>query len=394
MNYSEQENFHNSSEDNCSYDEINRQSNEYLNSKDENDKSEEFSDFLLQNNSKPSQKKTEENSNNLRKYLSLVACTVTATTVIAVPALISPTPTPTPEPPPPPLLSTVSEDIGLTTYSCVLSASDNDFDLQIVLTDSSGEQQTITAKKENGEYKLNFDDLEPETEYTLEATNQSGEERYVDTFSTEPFIYLEQEANGKINFALHPEIAQGTDMGLELISESGGDFRSNVFLDYEFLFDSKKNYIILDGLYNEIYDLRLLMYLLDVDEPIIYQKQLNLGVLTKLEYEVEFRTPEIMTDTPGTEVYAKYISGEVAPYSIVEISLENTQTGRYYFYDTIEVDQDNNIILILPEEIEAGNYIVTISGVLETEEYSLYNEIWKGETLNAFEPNNTIESTT
>ncbi len=260
-----------------------------------------------------------------------------------------------------------SEYISFDLYECVLYEEDEELSLQATVKGKNGQTFTVTPTQEDGGYLITLQELLPETEYDLTVVDQKGKKRYSDTFTTEPFITLAQADQSRLSFSLHKDIPILGDFILTMLSSDGRDFGSNIVLEDPY--DQTLNYLYLEGLYKDDYTLRFEYFPPEKENSVVFEKLVRLGSLTPLDYSAE------MADG---QIYLRYASGDLLPYTPSDIMLTNTQTEQTYYIDTLEV-ASNDVIATLAEQIEPGTYTVTLSGEYEGESCWLYNQIWSGE---------------
>ncbi len=376
MDYQEQEkNSHTLFDERSQSDEINDTHGESLPQCDEVfiskelGKVDEVPDQGKENNSPKKKGKDKGDSDRIKeltKWLSMTAVVVTAGTALVIPILSLPQ------------LEGKEEYVGFDCYECVFY-TDEELELTATVKDEKGEQFTTVVAQDGEAYYLYLDELSPDTGYQLTVVDEKGKKRYSDEFITDPFIKIEEIDQTKLAFALHEDISLDTDFRLMFLSSDGRDFESNMVWDNPY--DITANFIYLDGLYKDEYVVRFERFLPEQDQPIVYEKNISLGTLNKLEYTAAVSIADGVLDATSN-INLMYVSGDVAPYSPIEIRLTNKSTGQEYYMSDVLMPTDSLDLTVTPtEQIEAGDYTITLYGFYESEEFSLYNEIWQGELI-------------
>lgn len=364
---------------NSYYNEFSNNSNEILLSK------EHIETYEFSNQPTSNQKNSKNKSGNdvVRKYLAGIVASLTMGTMIVAPAIT------TIAVEQPSLVAEISnENISFNSFECFLDVESTDESLtDATITNSNGDIHTISIQKQNETYRLYFDELIPETEYNLSVFDNEGTEFYVDKFTTDSFITIEEPINNQRKVSLHKDISNNPNNSeyiLKLLSADGRDFSSNIISNYQS--EIYNEYIQLDGLYLDEYILQLELYpqrtsetdMIDWEnEPIVYNKQISLGDLEKLNFSVEIKQ-DIVPTNASMQIYLTYLSGDFDAYNITEIFVTHKTNEQSYFYAQFEIEENNNISIFLTELIESGEYNISVYGIFEGEDFSLYNEIWRG----------------
>ncbi len=316
-------------------------------------------------------KAEEQNVRLLSQYVAgITAVVVTAATV----ALIPPSPT----------FAIDETEIGLNSFECDLDIENaEELTLSVLLTTENGE--ILSKEPLNADMVLSFDDLMPETSYTVLVQDEEGEEHFAYPFTTDPFvIFTPLEDDSAARITLHESISMQYDLGLYLFDAEGKDFSSNVypvFLDdgstdsseYDSTTDpppeiQMEYYLHLGGLYTGDYTFQVVQYLPN-DEQITYEKEVTLGNLTPLVYEA-------ILDNALGQVSLQYRSGDRQPYQ--EFSIDLYQ-GDTYFFAEATVDEQGNITFPISPDWEPGVYQLYIYGLYELDGNYFGNQIWKCE---------------
>ncbi len=357
---------------------LNNPSLEHFNSQEINNNAGEFSppnseNFVFLNNPTPPEileqtnsdttKKQNKNLNDINKLKSIMQMlTVTTVTVASGAVILNPIITQN-------KIKLLNEDISFNSYECVLELNNVTDDLTASILGENGESYHVKIPNGNA-YTLTLDGLTPQVEYDITVLDSAGKTHYEGEFETEPFITFYDIDESKKSFKLHSDFMLDGDLGLRLYNKTGNDFSSN--LTYDFL-DPSYNILYLNGLYKDEYIVEMQVYIQDLDEPITYKTFLNLGSLTPLEYTATFNSPNT---TDASQLNLTYISGDLLPYTPVEVRLINVITDEWFFSDTVTTSE-NNVSATFLDTITSGTYSVILVGECETENYSLYNDIFK-----------------
>ncbi len=389
-------------------------SNEYGNNANENfNSSENFNQNELNGNNDNSENnenknggknngnKSKNEANQLRQMMQLLA-TTTVTVAVGGTAIIAPIVAPPATPPQDeapsdnpsdnpsntpstdpenqqPTISMVKQNevIGVFSYSCSLLTVDTDDELTAKLTDASGQVETLSIIEQSDRYSVEFSNLAPETDYTLSVYDGLGNEYHSSIFKTQPFIVFSEPIENIINFTLSAEISFENDFILLFLDKDGKDFSSNLNFDFG---GETGNFIILDGLYSNDYVVHLELYTPSSDEPIVYEKSINLGSLTPIDYTLEYVAPGFID---GHQFNFTYNSGDIRPYTISQIEIIDEATYNTFTITEFQSGNNNEIYATLYETIENGTYKVVVYGEYSSTEYSLFNQLWVGEiTIN------------
>ncbi len=308
------------------------------------------------------QKTPSTDMQKLKHLLSLLSgAVVTATTgVMILNPILSPK------------LTLQSQDVSFNKYECVIENKDLIGGLTATLTGENGESYTLELPSDNRNCNLTFNYLTPEVEYSLTVSDKNGKKHYENKFETEPFItFNDVSANAK-NFSLNSDVLIENDFMLRLLNSKGDDFSSNLLFDN--LHDATANFLYLDGLFKDSYTIEFQSYLGD-EEPLIYTKTLDLGTLAPLKYTVAYSPPET---ADGSLLTLTYVEGDIYLYQIDQIILINLEYDDWIFIYDLQAD-GNDVYATITDSVVAGNYKVIVNGLIENEEYYLYNDIFSTE---------------
>ncbi len=311
----------------------------------------------------PKKGKTKEDNSKLVKYLSTMTVAVTGVvTAGVVPAVIN-------QPAHIVYAEIVAEEVGYDSYGCEISYAETDT-LSAKIKTLSGEFADITLTKDGDNYFIFIDDLAPEKEYSLTATNSEGDEVLDHSFTTDAVITFGEEVDGVISYTLNPDAINGTDANFMLMNGNGVDASSNLVRE-----EMESGYISLMGLYQDTYTAVLEIYGID-EEPITYAKTLNIGSLQRPVYD-----PYV--EESGERLVLEYVSGDVLPYeyfSVVYVDENGIERGVNG--DFVQQDMYNIYIeLHQSGSISSGTYVIRLMGEFVDGDISYYNEIWQGQVI-------------
>ncbi len=267
-----------------------------------------------------------------------------------------------------------SEDIGYSTYACVLMTEEED--LEAIIENRYGTAIATQALDAPGEHALSAEGLLPEEDYRLLVTDADGDEQFSHTFTTDAFLFLGEEADGIIPFTLHEDLSaellsgqSPMDIGLMLYSSTRGDYSSNLIWD-----PSAESYLLTDGLYRDRYSIEMTLYPPD-KEPVVYETHLEAGTLTPLSYDLTLGS--ITDGGPPTLLTLTYLIGDIDPYEAFSFEIVRAQEDPY-FYLPIREEQivllGSDYSLSLNEPLAADDYILQMWGeYLGTDGYTRYN---------------------
>ncbi len=345
-------------------------SEQYLSRETYGDKeSDETNQKQTNNNSKPKTKNSQSPSiKQLTQYLASVTVVLTATVTVVAPAISALTVPP---------VEIVSQAVGALTYNCAVGFKGEEIELDALLLTSEGEQVTryddikISAEIQAD---LNFSNLYPETEYELNMVDNEGGVRLEQSFTTQPFVGFEEIDGNKIKLNFHADLQGFEELGIELLTENGNDFSSNIV--YE---DNGDKCIYKKGLYASNYTLRARCF---VEEGFYeFNSSLAIGELSELKYEAYIESFGNEMDIKH-QIELAYKSGELFEYSISEVTIYSDDYEVYHSFYGEELALDgNNIYLTVYELIASGEYNVCIWGNFSDGEMNFYNQIWLGKLV-------------
>ncbi len=270
------------------------------------------------------------------------------------------------------------EDIGYSTYECILTTEEED--LEVIIENMLGDVLFSAPLEEEGTHTIRADALLPEERYQLRLLNDNGRERFTHTFSTDPFLTFGAANGGTTPLILHESLrddsATAIDMSLMLFDSRGGDFSSCIYRGEA----GEGIYLYTDGLYQDTYTLQLMIHPPD-SEPIIYQKTYEAQGKRMLSYSVTHTMGDGSFDGPVAQLTFTYEQGDIPPYTISFASAEHlTDFTVYYSFDSAEITQEgNDIIITLTDPLIEGDYRISLWGTYTAEgEWTQDNEIWTG----------------
>ncbi len=306
--------------------------------------------------------------------LATVAATVAVTAIAIMPAKSVP----------PPVLPTFTMQevtVGLNYFQGNLRIESYEgLTLTATLTNTDGERVAQNSVGADG--GVAYENLKAETEYLLSVRDEEGVERFVYSFTTEPFVTLTHLEDGRgAKLALHSSISLDYDYRFSLFDAEGKDFSSNVYgevvgeesvdgdgadssIDY-FADSIMEYYLTFDGLYEGGYTLQFTSYLPE-DQEVVYEKSLLLGDLTPLVYSAT-------VEKEKGQITLRYESGDLAPYTLSYGELY--QNEEYYAHVEITDLGDTALTLPIDEAWASGRYSLYLIGVSTDE--TLYNQVVK-----------------
>ncbi len=323
----------------------------------------------------PSQRNGHDQTRSLQ-LLSQYVAGIAAVTVIATTVALSP---------PSPQFSLTQEEIGLHGYACVLQAENVEGStLNAYLLSADGELLRETPLLEDD--SLSFDDLEPETAYTLLVQDERESELFRREFVTDPFVTLTEEGDNLMQLILHEDIPQGLgDATFFLYDAEGKCFHDNIYsvitedgwldgdsengTDSSELMPTFTYYLYQSGLYTGEYVLQFITYPPELEGELIYEKTLTLGDLRSLHY-----VPTI--DHEAATLTLTYQDGDLGIYETLSVELEGE---NYYFVDTADLtlDENGNITIPISTEWVPGEYTLYLLGNYQQGDVYLNNQIFK-----------------
>ncbi len=309
-------------------------------------------------------KQQESKSAMITKYLATITAVATTTAIVVLPIVKNAQ------------ISVQNEDISFSSYSCTLIIEDNDQPLEAIIQDTFGETYEIVEIDALDEsVNMSFDDLLIDTQYNLSIVDDKGKVIKTHTFATQPIVTFGEIDGNRIPFTLHEDVSEGIEYWACLVAD--GYEVNNVIIDTD-----NGNYIVLDGLYEDVYTFRFEYYVFDEETmeftPIVYEKEMTLGTLTKPTFNATFE-PAIDDTTAGRYVI-QYESGDISIYTAFEVevnNLSNVLASEYMTGDMVYID-GNNIYATAQFGLEEGDYEITLWGSFEIDGYTITNIIWRG----------------
>ncbi len=322
-----------------------------------------------------------EKLKKLLQYFSTVAVTGAATVTLTVGAGVLASPPPVTSSPPPvvipqPSFSVEEERISYNGYQCLLKIEEGAEDYRLVLQAGGATVQEGTLPQGQTEYAFVAEGLSAEAEYTLRALSAEDEEVFSYDFTTDPFVVFGRTEEGRSYFTLHEDITLAYDVGVRLYGKNGEDYSSLLYFDPQ-----TENYLYLAATYQGEYTLELTEYPPDVEEGRTYRKQLTTGTLIPLSYELNTYPLDSSLDASPLNLMFTYQSGDLLPYTIERIELQNPLNGRVaYSIEKEYIGQEGDWITAQTVEApQAGNYRVLLYGACMDGEYSVETLLWQGE---------------
>ncbi len=319
----------------------------------------------------PSSKKRAEQEKNVRVLSQYVAGVTAATVVIGTAVLAPPA-----ETPPPPVFSISEQLVGLHGFQCTVEGENTEgLTLTAVLTLGD---ELIAELPLPDDGMLAYEELAPDTEYTLRLQDERQTELFTYTVTTDPFLTLTDEGNGTQRITLHEDVPMGADNVFFLYDDEGKSFRDNIYwatLDDgsggEETLPELTYYLFEGGLYTGEYTLQFITYPPDTEGGITYETQLSLGELTPLDY-----TPTV--DSEAGAIALTYNAGELGIYGALSAELDGE---RYYSISTDELvlEDDGSVRIPLSRDWAAGAYTLYLIGNYQQDELYLYNQIFQCE---------------
>ncbi len=261
-----------------------------------------------------------------------------------------------------PAFSVKDELVGIATYESVVeirNAGGKNWQVELA---QQGEVWDSIPLAGSQSIALSFEDLVPDTVYDITVKDEAGKEYFTHSFETEAFVLFGEQEGNRIPFTLHESLG-GADVSLDLYTLDGREFSSNILFDPQ-----NVNYLYTDGLFADEYFFSATCHTEGDAEPLIYDKYMQMGV----------GVPPALTAsaTDGT-LRLSLVEGELAPYDVFEWELLRDE--RYVRIPSDQIVYENGSLTApLPAEVSAGEYWVSLWGVMETEDRTRYNELWAG----------------
>lgn len=320
----------------------------------------------------------------LTQHATTVAA-VAATVTVVLPILPALTPTPEPAPLPEPTFTMEESVVGLDAYECALKAENVEGALTALLTTADGTILESILFPENGQ--LHFENLHPETEYTLRLQSEQAEELFSYVFTTDPFVQIVETKDSTVSeLVLHESLptsgdcimtlydTQGNEtsaIGTSFTSSDGSGGGSSDSADSSSGYDetlSVRYYLFQAGIPEGEYVLRFIYYVDGVEN--FYEKTITAGTMTPFAFDAT-------VDVNAGTIILQPTTGDLTPYQNQEFYVYMDQgSSSSSCYPTVK----DGLLCLTFSSLQSGvaaRIYLSVNYVFENVQFSA--QIWIGE---------------
>lgn len=294
----------------------------------------------------------------LTQHATTVAA-VAATVTVVLPILPALTPTPEPAPLPEPTFTMEESVVGLDAYECALKAENVEGALTALLTTADGTILESILFPENGQ--LHFENLHPETEYTLRLQSEQAEELFSYVFTTDPFVQIVETKDSTVSeLVLHESLPTSGDCIMTLYDTQGNETSAiGVSFERDETIESGnaetvRYYLFQGGLPEGEYTLQFTCFSPDIAQDSIYEKTLTAGTMRPFDFDAT-------VDLDASLISLQPLTGDLTPYETLYAEL--WYQGAFVSERNLEHDLNDGTLYLPLDDLTFGTYELRLYGV-------------------------------